>query len=64
MMGDYKQGDAITYTGKGFLGFDKSDRNATFVSFYGENDAEIMYKSRKVLVFLHEIVATKTSKSK
>jgi len=48
-------GDIIKYIGDGFEGFSKFNPNAKFVEYFGDKDAMIIYKKKKVLVDVRHI---------
>lgn len=53
------EGTVLTYTGKGFLGFDRNDRKMKFIGKakeYGPHDIYVRYKEDiTLLVMLHEV---------
>ena len=51
----FKKDQKLTYVGRGFIGFDKSDTEMIFDEYEGDHDAFVFYKSNRMLVFKHEI---------
>ena len=57
---EFEKGDAVKYTGRGFLNYDRTQPNATFENYEGSYDAYITYNGFKVLVYRYEIVLKQT----
>lgn len=55
MNNDFKKGEVLRYTGKGFIGFRKSDREVEFVRYVGVLSAFVKYDGYNVLVYKSEL---------
>lgn len=53
---EFSPGEKLTYTGRGFLGFDQNNRNVEFVEYVGQFDAMVKYNDYpKLLVSKYEL---------
>ena len=54
-----EKNELVMYTGKGFLGFDKTDTNMVFLFQESFNSVWVLYKKKKMIVSPHEIISIK-----
>ena len=52
---DFTKGETLTYTGRGFIGFSKNNREVGFIQYEGVSDAWVHYDGFNVLVSKYEL---------